>query len=38
MKLKDYLQESFKKEYGYRVKLAMDCGSDQMDIIEKCLA
>tara|TARA_B100001057_G_scaffold476782_1_gene545204 strand:- start:3316 stop:4014 length:699 start_codon:yes stop_codon:yes gene_type:complete len=38
MKLKDYLQESFNKEYGYRVKFAMDCGSEEMDIIEKCLA
>ena len=38
MELKDYLKESFNKEYGYRVKYACDCGSEQMDIIEKCLA
>ena len=38
MELKDYLKESFNKEYGYRVKFACDCGSEQMDIIEKCLA
>ena len=37
MELKDYLKESFNKEYGYRVKFAADCGSDQMDMLEKCL-
>ena len=37
MKLKDYITESFNKEYGYRVKFAADCGSDQMDMLEKCL-
>ena len=37
MKLKDYITESFNKEYGYRVKFAADCGSEQMDMIEKCL-
>ena len=38
MELKNYIAESFKKEYAYRVKLAHDCGADQMDMIEKCLA
>ena len=38
MELKNYIAESFKKEYGYRIKMAFDCGSDQMDILEKCLA
>jgi len=38
MELKQYIAESFKKEYGYRLKFAADCGSDQMDILEKCLA
>lgn len=38
MKLKDYITESFKKEYAYRIKLAHDCGSEHLDIIEKCLA
>ena len=38
MELKNYIAESFKKEYAYRVKLAHDCGAEQMDMIEKCLA
>mgnify|MGYP000306620848 CR=1 FL=1 len=38
MELKNYIAESFTKEYAYRVKLAHDCGADQMDMIEKCLA
>lgn len=37
MKLKDYITESFKKEYGYRVKIAGDCGSEQMSTLEGCL-
>lgn len=37
MQLKDYLQESFDKQYAYRVKIAADCGSDHMDILEKAL-
>jgi len=37
MKLKEYITESFNKEYGYRLKFAADCGSDQMDMLEKCL-
>lgn len=38
MELKNYITESFNKEYGYRLKFAADCGSDHMDILEKCLA
>ena len=38
MELKNYITESFNKEYGYRLKFAADCGSEHMDIIEKCLA
>jgi len=38
MELKDYIAESFKKEYAYRIKLAHDCGADQMSMIEKCLS
>ena len=38
MELKNYIAESFKKEYGYRVKFAHDCGPNEMDVIEKCLA
>lgn len=37
MQLKDYLAESFKKEYAYRVKFAADCGNEQMDMLEQCL-
>ena len=38
MELKKYIAEAFSKEYGYRVKILSDCGSEHMDIIEKCLA
>ena len=38
MELKNYIAESFTKEYAYRVKLAHNCGADQMDMLEKCLA
>ena len=38
MELKNFIAESFKKEYGYRLKFAADCGSEHMDILEKCLA
>ena len=38
MELKQYIAEAFSKEYGFRVKIAADCGSDHMDIIEKCMA
>lgn len=34
---KELLNESFNKEYGYRIKFAHDCGADQMDMIEQCL-
>jgi len=37
MKLNEYITESFNKEYGYRLKFAADCGSEQMDMLEKCL-
>jgi len=37
MELKDHLTESFSKEYGYRVKIAADCGAEQMDALESCL-
>ena len=38
MELKNYITESFNKEYGYRLKFASDCGSEHMDMLEKCLA
>ena len=38
MELKKFIAESFNKEYGYRLKFAADCGSEQMDMLEKCLA
>ena len=38
MELKNYITESFNKEYGYRIKLAADCGPENMDMLEKCLA
>ena len=38
MELKNYITESFNKEYGYRLKFAADCGSEHMDMLEKCLA
>jgi hypothetical protein len=37
MQFKDFLTESFKKEYGFRVKIAADCGTQHMDMIESCL-
>ena len=38
MKLfKDYITESFKKEYGYKVKLAADCSAEHLAQIESCL-
>jgi hypothetical protein len=36
--LKEFILESFKKEYSFRVKIAADCNSEHLDIIEKCLA
>jgi hypothetical protein len=38
MKLKDYITESFKKEYSYRIKLAADCNDEHLNMLEKCLA
>lgn len=35
---KELLNESFNKEYGYRIKFAHDCGTEQMDMLEACLA
>jgi hypothetical protein len=37
MQFKDFLTESFSKEYAYRIKFASDCGNDEMDMLEKCL-
>jgi hypothetical protein len=37
MQLKDFIAESFKKEYAYRVKFAFDCGADEMTKLENCL-
>ena len=37
MQFKEFLTESFKKEYGFRVKIAADCSDDHMDMIESCL-
>lgn len=34
---KELLNESFKKEYAYRIKFAADCTNEHMDQIEKCL-
>lgn len=37
MQLKDFIAESFKKEYAYRVKFACDCGPEHMTKLENCL-
>lgn len=37
MQFKEFLTESFKKEYGYRVKIAADCSAPHIDMIESCL-
>ena len=37
MELKTFLSESFQKEYAYRVKIAHDCGDQQMEQLERCL-
>lgn len=37
MQFKDFLKESFNKEYAYRVKFACDCDSKHMDVLERCL-
>lgn len=34
---KDIINESFSKEYGYRVKLAKDCTADDMARLEACM-
>ena len=36
--LNEYITESFKKEYGYRVKFAADCSAEHMAKVESCLA
>ena len=37
MQLKEFIAESFKKEYAYRVKFAANCGADQMTHLENAL-
>lgn len=37
MQFKDFLTESFKKEYAFRVKIAANCNAGHMDLIEACL-
>lgn len=37
MQFKDFLTESFQKEYAFRVKFAADCNNEHLDSIEKCL-
>ena len=34
---RDYITESFKKEYGYKVKLAANCTAEHLSKIESCL-
>ena len=36
--LKELINESFKKEYGYRIKLARDCSADDLSKLESILA
>jgi hypothetical protein len=36
-KFKDFLKESFSKEYAYRIKIAADCSNDHLDVLEACL-
>ena len=38
MELKTFLSESFEKEYSYRIKIAHDCGDQQMEQLERCLS
>ena len=38
MQFKEFISESFNKEYAYRVKLAADCGSEHMTTLEQCLS
>jgi hypothetical protein len=37
MNLKDYIQESLNKEYSYVVKIAKNCGNDEMTALESAL-
>lgn len=37
MELKQRILESFNKQYHYRVKIAHDCGTEHMDMLENCL-
>ncbi len=37
MELKQLISESLSKQYHYRVKFAHDCGSEHMDMLERCL-
>ena len=37
MQLKEFIAESFKKEYAYRVKFAANCGAEQMTQLENAL-
>ena len=37
MQFKEFLSESFNKEYAFRIKFAADCGADQMTALESCL-
>ena len=36
--LKELINESFTKEYGYRIKLARDCSADDLSKLESALA
>lgn len=36
--LKELINESFSKEYGYRIKLARDCSADDLSKLESALA
>ena len=35
--LKDIINESFSKEYGYRIKLAKNCTPEDMTRLEACM-
>lgn len=37
MQFKDFITESFSKEYAYRVKIAANCGQEHLDMLEQCL-
>lgn len=38
MEFKNFIAESFKKEYAYRVKIAADCGDKHMEMLEMAMA